>query len=141
MDEAGLGESRLIRPALGRTPWPAKAEALHGIARAMLAAEGANHRGVARRAAAAAFAAAERVVSDAPEWDRHCLDRLSEAVRLPRIGRIIGLSDATGAGIATGTGKAGSGPVMARRRQRARPDAERLRRRFLLLTCRRTSRS
>ena len=68
IDEAGKAESDLIRPLESWTDWSDDAEALHGIARARLMAEGRTAGDVAARLEAAC--ATRTLVSDGPEFDR-----------------------------------------------------------------------
>ncbi|MCK8785530.1 transcriptional regulator [Roseomonas sp. NAR14] len=80
--ESGEGEGHLICPAPGWEDWSAEAEAVHGIRRERLLAEGEPHGAVARRLVEAL--AGCRVVASAPSWDGRWLSRLLRAAGLPR---------------------------------------------------------
>jgi hypothetical protein len=80
--EDGAAEDWLIRPAPGWTDWDPTAEAVHGIARARLEAEGAPHQAVAQRMLAAL--AAHQLYATAPSWDGKWLSVLLRAAGLPR---------------------------------------------------------
>ena len=79
--EDGRSESHLIRPAPNWTDWNPRAEALHGISRAML--EGGEDPGaVAHRILETLSAHA--VYASAPSWDGKWLSTLFRAAGLPR---------------------------------------------------------
>jgi hypothetical protein len=80
--EDGAAEAHLIRPAPGWTDWDPRAEALHGLSRARLEAEGEPHEAVARRALAALEAHA--VFVSAPSWDGKWMSLLLRTAGLPR---------------------------------------------------------
>ncbi|SDB75010.1 exonuclease domain-containing protein [Belnapia rosea] len=78
-DVDGHGEAHLIRPTSGWTAWNTESEAMHGIARERLLAEGKPATAVARRAASALSSKRVLVLSDAPAFDQVWLDRLFAA--------------------------------------------------------------
>jgi hypothetical protein len=80
--ETGEAESHLIRPAPDWTEWSAEAEAVHGIARARLQAEGRPAAEVARRALE--VLSGHRLFASAPSWDGQWLSRLLRGGGLPR---------------------------------------------------------
>ncbi len=80
--EDGAAESHLIRPAPGWTDWDPRAEAIHRIAPATLAAEGAPHDVVARRMVA--VLGGHDLLASAPSWDGKWLSTLLRAAGLPR---------------------------------------------------------
>lgn len=80
--EDGGRESHLIRPAPDWIDWDASAEALHGISRSVLEAEGTAHDVVARRILEALGEHA--VYASAPSWDGKWLSVLFRAAGLPR---------------------------------------------------------
>lgn len=80
--EDGRKESHLIRPAPGWIDWDPRAEALHGISRTLLAAEGEPHEIVAGRMLAAL--ADQPIYVTAPSWDGKWLNVLLRASGLPR---------------------------------------------------------
>lgn len=80
--EDGRTESHLIRPAPGWTDWDPEAEAIHGVSRERLAAEGEPHETVARRILEAL--AEHEVFVTAPSWDGKWLSVLLRAAGLPR---------------------------------------------------------
>ena len=80
--EDGWRETHLIRPAPAWTDWDAAAEAVHGIARERLLAEGEPHATVARRALDAL--APHEVFVSAPSWDGKWMSVLLRAAGLPR---------------------------------------------------------
>jgi hypothetical protein len=80
--EDGAAEAHLIRPAPGWTDWDPTAEALHGLSRAQLQAEGEPHEAVARRTLAA-LTGHELFVS-APSWDGKWMSLLLRTAGLPR---------------------------------------------------------
>lgn len=79
---SGGGESHLIKPAPDWTDWAADAEAVHGIGRDRLAAEGAPHDEVARRMVE--VLAGHALYATAPSWDGQWLSKLLRAAGLPR---------------------------------------------------------
>lgn len=80
--EDGTRESHLIRPAPEWSDWDPKAEAVHGISRAQLLAEGEDHAAVARRVLDRLSPHAVHVT--APSWDGMWLSRLFRASGIPR---------------------------------------------------------
>jgi hypothetical protein len=80
--ENGREESHLIRPAPDWTDWDDGAQAIHGIARARLIAEGEPHDTVARRVLDEL--AAHTVYVSAPSWDGKWLSVLLRAGGFPR---------------------------------------------------------
>lgn len=78
----GQEESHLIRPAPSWTDWNAGAEAIHGISRGQLTAEGAPLETVAQRMVAALTGAI--LYATAPSWDGKWLSKLLRAAGLPR---------------------------------------------------------
>jgi hypothetical protein len=80
--EDGEGESHLIRPAPQWTDWAESAEAIHGIPRPRLIAEGAPHDEVARRMVDRLTGHA--LYATAPSWDGQWLSKLLRAAGLPR---------------------------------------------------------
>lgn len=86
--EDGTGESHLIRPESRWTDWSAESEAVHGIARAELEAEGKPATWVASRVVAAL--AGQRVVTDAPPWDQAWLAELLVAGGLSSRAIVVG---------------------------------------------------
>jgi hypothetical protein len=80
--EDGLSETHLIRPAAAWTDWDEAAEAIHGISRERLAAEGEPHEAVARRILEAL--SEHEVFVTAPSWDGKWLSVLLRAAGLPR---------------------------------------------------------
>lgn len=89
--EDGRAQSFLIRPAPGWTDWDGQAEAIHGIARATLIAEGTAHDEVAERMIAALDGHDCR--ASAPSWDGKWLSVLLRAAGLPRHSLRLGDSD------------------------------------------------
>jgi hypothetical protein len=80
--EDGRSEAHLIKPAPQWVDWDPSAEALHGISRSVLEAEGTAHDVVANRVLEAL---AEHVVySNAPSWDGMWLSMLFRGAGLPR---------------------------------------------------------
>jgi hypothetical protein len=79
---SGPEESHLIKPAPAWTDWAADAQAIHGIARERLAAEGLPHDQVARRMVEALTG--HRLFATAPSWDGRWLSKLLRAAGLPR---------------------------------------------------------
>lgn len=80
--EDGADEAHLIRPAPGWTDWDPRAEAVHGLTRARLLAEGEPHAAVARRALEAL--APHEVYVSAPSWDGKWMSVLLRGAGLPR---------------------------------------------------------
>jgi hypothetical protein len=80
--EDGREEAHLIAPAPEWTEWDAEAEAIHGIPRAQLAAEGAPHGQVAARMMA--VLSGHDLRASAPSWDGKWLSALLRAAGLPR---------------------------------------------------------
>jgi len=80
--EDGAAEVHLIRPAPDWTDWDPRAEALHGLSRAQLEAEGEPLEAVARRALAALTG--QQVFVSAPSWDGKWMSLLLRAAGLPR---------------------------------------------------------
>lgn len=80
--EDGREESHLIRPAPDWTDWDDGAQAIHGIARARLIAEGEAHDMVARRVLDEL--APHTVYVSAPSWDGKWLSVLLRAGGFPR---------------------------------------------------------
>ena len=80
--EDGAGESHLIRPAPDWTDWAESAQAIHGIARERLTAEGTPHDRVARRMVEQLTHCA--LYATAPSWDGKWLSVLLRAAGLPR---------------------------------------------------------
>jgi hypothetical protein len=80
--EDGAEEEHLIRPAPRWTDWDAAAEAMHGLSREKLRAEGEPHERVARRVLDAL--SSHTVYVSAPSWDGKWLSVLLRAAGLPR---------------------------------------------------------
>ena len=80
--EDGREEEHLIRPAADWIDWDPSAEAMHGLSREKLHAEGEPHEVVARRILDALSAHA--VYVSAPSWDGKWLSVLLRAAGLPR---------------------------------------------------------
>ena len=80
--EDGREESHLIRPAPDWTDWDDGAQAIHGIARTKLVAEGEPHDAVARRVLDEL--GPHTVYVSAPSWDGKWLSTLFRAAGLPR---------------------------------------------------------
>lgn len=80
--EDGRSEGFLIRPAPEWTDWNEEAEALHGIRRATLTAEGVAHDQVARHLLDTLRD--HEVYVSAPSWDGMWLSVLLRAAGLPR---------------------------------------------------------
>jgi hypothetical protein len=80
--EDGVSETHLIRPAPEWTDWDPAAEALHGLSRERLEAEGEPHDRVARRALEALHS--HEVYVSAPSWDGKWMSVLLRAAGLPR---------------------------------------------------------
>lgn len=80
--EDGAAESHLIRPAPQWTDWDRSAEALHGISRARLEAEGTPHEVVARRMVEVLDG--HSLYASAPSWDGKWLSVLLRAAGIGR---------------------------------------------------------
>jgi hypothetical protein len=80
--EDGRSETHLIRPAAQWTDWDETAEAIHGISRDRLAAEGTPHDIVARRVLD--VLGEHEVYASAPSWDGKWLSVLLRGAGLPR---------------------------------------------------------
>ncbi len=80
--EDGQSEAHLIRPAPGWIDWDAAAEAIHGISRRELEAQGTDHAAVARRMLG--VLGPHEVCASAPSWDGKWLSVLLRAAGLPR---------------------------------------------------------
>jgi len=80
--EDGRTESHLIRPAPEWEDWDAAAEAIHGIARAHLLAQGDDHLAVAQRMVDELTG--HDLLASAPSWDGKWLSVLLRAAKLPR---------------------------------------------------------
>lgn len=80
--EAGAEEQHLIRPAPAWSDWDPAAEALHGLSRARLEAEGEPPAAVAQRT----FAALKdhELFASAPSWDGKWLSLLLRSGGIPR---------------------------------------------------------
>lgn len=78
----GRSEEHLIRRAAGWTEWDDGAEAIHHIARDMLAADGKEPQVLAQRMID--VLAGHDLVASAPSWDGKWLSTLLRAARLPR---------------------------------------------------------
>jgi hypothetical protein len=80
--EDGREEAHLIKPAPGWQDWEPAAEAIHGIARATLEAEGTAHDIVAGRMVD--VLTGHDLLASAPSWDGKWLSILLRAAGLPR---------------------------------------------------------
>lgn len=80
--ENGAEEAHLIRPAAAWTDWDPAAEAIHGVARATLEAEGEPHGSVARRMLDTLTG--HELFASSPSWDGKWLSVLLRAAGLPR---------------------------------------------------------
>jgi hypothetical protein len=80
--EDGSGEAHLIRPAPRWTDWDARAQAIHGIARAELEAKGEDYALVAQRMVT--VLSGHDLCASAPSWDGKWLSALLRAAGLPR---------------------------------------------------------
>ena len=80
--EDGRSEDHLIAPAPGWDDWDDVAEGIHGIDRAMLAAEGEPHDVVAKRMVAEL--AGHDLFASAPSWDGKWMSALLRGAALPR---------------------------------------------------------
>ena len=75
-------EGHLIRPAPQWTDWDPRSEAIHGLSRETLAAEGEPHDAVAQRLLEALQG--HEVFASAPSWDGKWLSALFRAAGIPR---------------------------------------------------------
>jgi hypothetical protein len=80
--EDGTEGQFLIRPATDWTDWSTEAEAIHGISRATLDAEGTPHNEVAARLIETL--AGHNLLASAPPWDGKWMSVLLRAAGLPR---------------------------------------------------------
>jgi DNA polymerase III epsilon subunit-like protein len=80
--EDGAAEAHLIRPAPGWTDWDPEAQAMHGLSREMLQAQGEPHDQVAHRVLEAL--GRRDVYASAPSWDGKWLSVLLRSAGLPR---------------------------------------------------------
>ena len=80
--EHGCSEAHLIRPAPEWTDWDPKAEAIHGISREELTAQGTPHDSVANRMVE--VLSGHDLLASAPSWDGKWLSTLLRAAGLPR---------------------------------------------------------
>ena len=80
--EDGATESHLIRPPLQWTDWDIEAQAIHGIARETIEAQGTPHDVVARRMVDQL--SGHMLFASAPSWDGKWLSALLRAAKLPR---------------------------------------------------------
>jgi hypothetical protein len=80
--EDGASEAHLIRPAEGWDDWDPESQAIHGIARATLVAEGTPPDVVAARMVAVLDGHDLR--ASAPSWDGKWLSKLLRGAGLPR---------------------------------------------------------
>lgn len=80
--EDGRSEAHLIHPAPGWTDWDEEAQAIHGIARQELLAQGTSHDAVAHRMVEAL--SGHDLVVTAPSWDGKWMSALLRAAGLPR---------------------------------------------------------
>lgn len=78
----GRSESHLIAPAATWTDWDPKAEAIHGIERQRLVAEGEPHDVVANRMVEAL--SGHDLFASAPSWDGKWMSVLLRGAGLPR---------------------------------------------------------
>jgi hypothetical protein len=78
----GASEGHLIRPAPGWTDWDTAAEAIHGLSRERLEAEGVPHDEVARRMVETL--GAHDLYASAPSWDGKWLSLLLRSAGFPR---------------------------------------------------------
>jgi hypothetical protein len=87
--------SMLIQPTFGWTDWNYHSEAIHGISRTELAKHGQMPSVVASQ-----FRGASRnkvVVSDAPAYDHHWMQRLAEATGHKKLAKIVDIMELLGA--------------------------------------------
>jgi hypothetical protein len=80
--EDGREESHLIRPATGWTDWDPSAEAIHGLRRDRLLAQGEPHAAVAARMLVAL--SPHTIFASAPSWDGKWLSVLLRSAGFPR---------------------------------------------------------
>jgi hypothetical protein len=80
--ENGVSENHLIRPAPDWSEWDPKAEAIHGIPRATLLAEGRPHDVVANRMVD--LLSPHDLYASAPSWDGKWLSLLLRSSGFPR---------------------------------------------------------
>ncbi|WP_334162381.1 3'-5' exonuclease [Phenylobacterium sp.] len=80
--EDGTEEAHLIRPAPAWTDWDPTAEAVHGLSRATLEAEGEPHEAVASRMLDRL--AGHELYASSPSWDGKWMSVLLRAAGLPR---------------------------------------------------------
>lgn len=80
--EDGRSESHLLRPAPGWDDWASDAEAIHGISRETLLAEGRPIKKVARHMIETL--GGHDLLASAPSWDGKWLSVLLRGARLPR---------------------------------------------------------
>jgi len=80
--EDGVGEGYLIRPAPNWTDWDDTAQAVHGISREQLQADGVLHDVVCTRVVE--IFDGNVVYASAPSWDGHWLSMLLRAAGRPR---------------------------------------------------------
>lgn len=80
--EDGASEAHLIRPAPEWTDWSLAAQAIHGIERAELVANGDRHTEVAQRMVE--VLTGHVLCTSAPSWDGKWLSALLRAAGLPR---------------------------------------------------------
>lgn len=82
MFQDGRSESHLIAPAPGWEDWDAAAEAIHGLCRATLVADGETHEFVASRMVETLTG--HDLFASAPSWDGKWLSVLLRAAGHPR---------------------------------------------------------
>jgi hypothetical protein len=80
--EDGRSETHLIRPAPAWTDWDAEAQAIHGIGRDRLLAEGTPHDALARHMLD--VLSGRTLYATSPSWDGKWLSVLLRAAGLPR---------------------------------------------------------
>ncbi|MDB5540611.1 MAG: transcriptional regulator [Devosia sp.] len=107
--EDGEGEAHLIRPAADWTDWDEAAEAVHGISRAQLMAEGEPHEAVCARLIT--LFDGNEVHASAPSWDGHWLSILLRAAGKPR--HLLRLIDTEVAFVAAARERLGQGAEAA----------------------------
>jgi hypothetical protein len=100
--EDGCEEEHLIRPAPEWTDWDPSAEAMHGLSREKLVAQGEPHEAVARRILD--VLCGHTVYVNAPSWDGKWLSVLLRAAGLPRHAMRFRDSDEAMMEAATGAG-------------------------------------
>ena len=99
VDEHGIGEGHLIRPALGwlspsKWQWDSVSATVHGITIGMLEKDGEDASMVARRLAEAVGSGP--AYSDAPSYDGHWLDMLLEQGGIEGVVSLSSVRDAYG---------------------------------------------